>query len=399
MYFDLNVPIPAPASGSTAPTTSKKGKGKQTQQQAAPASAPAVIFSPAQITAIEARVDLLVHLGYTVIAFTQTVQKKIEQKAFVNVLDPLLGQLRKRPGIVYLKRLTIVLDEDSEKGFGLTNANAPLFAPYDLLALLPTTETTFSLACLTHTQPSPLTTHILSIPLTLPRLPFRMKHTLVRAALRSGAVFEINYAGALGLGTEDGLGGSAGAGGGAKAQLVGRGEGGGEGDEGEGCGAQWGRGERGGAEGAEGCGEPVSLVVSSRGVRQLELKLWVCRATFLDLPQNLAHDASTTTPKSLVLRAQTRRTYRAIFSEPKVIIPQPAITSTPAATEPAPPTVASEPAPAADLPPAPKESSPSKKRPRDEETGGAAGSGTANGKQDGSEGSRKKKKKTKAKAT
>ena len=67
------------------------------------------------------------------------------------------------------------------------------------------------------------------------------------------------------------------------------------------------------------------------------------RVTFLGLAQNEAHDAATTTPKSLVLRArtcflfvlssslasslqlggssETRKTYRAVFSEPKVVIP------------------------------------------------------------------------------
>jgi hypothetical protein len=54
-----------------------------------------------------------------VIAFNQIEQKKLDPKTLVNVLDPLLDGLRKRPGIVYLKRLTIILDEDSEKGFGL----------------------------------------------------------------------------------------------------------------------------------------------------------------------------------------------------------------------------------------------------------------------------------------
>ncbi|KAA1477950.1 PHP domain-like protein [Dentipellis sp. KUC8613] len=380
MYFDLNVPIPAPASGSAAPSTSKKGKGKQAQQQqAAPTPAPAVIFSPAQITAIEARVDMLVHLGYTVIALTQTVQKKVEQKSFVNVLDPLLRQLRPRPGIVFLKRLTIVLDEDSEKGFGLTNANAPLFAPYDLLALLPTTETTFSLACLTHTQPSPLTAHILSVPLTLPRLPFRMKHTLVRAALRSGAVFEVNYAGALGLGAEDGLG-----------DVVGT--------AGAGAKRNWWAAAREVVRVTKGRG----VLLSGGGASEAELRAPKDvgnLATFLDLPQNLAHDASTTTPKSLVLRAQTRRTYRAVFSEPKVVIPPSSTPNVPVAPEPAPSTAAPEPALATDLPSASKESTPNKKRPRDEEAGGAAGSAAANGKQDGSEGSRKKKKKNKAKAS
>ncbi len=62
-------------------------------------------------------------VGYTVLALNQTVQKKIDPKAHVNILDPLLQQLRKRVGIAFVKRLTIVLDEESEKGFGLVSRN------------------------------------------------------------------------------------------------------------------------------------------------------------------------------------------------------------------------------------------------------------------------------------
>lgn len=54
------------------------------------------------------------------------------------------------------------------------------------------------MACLTHSLPTPLTAHIISLPLTIPRLPFYLKHTLVRTAIKNGAVFEINYVGALG---------------------------------------------------------------------------------------------------------------------------------------------------------------------------------------------------------
>ena len=60
-------------------------------------------------------------VGYTVVAFNQIVHKKIEKKTLINTLDPLLKQLRTRPGVVFLKRLTIILDEDSEKGFGLVS--------------------------------------------------------------------------------------------------------------------------------------------------------------------------------------------------------------------------------------------------------------------------------------
>ena len=67
-----------------------------------------------------------------------------------------------------------------------------------MIALVPTTHATFSSACLTHSLPSQLTTHIIALPLTLPRFPYHLKHTLIRTAIKNGAVFEINYVGALG---------------------------------------------------------------------------------------------------------------------------------------------------------------------------------------------------------
>lgn len=136
MYFDLNVPIPQPSANSVHQTN--KGKGKQAQPSTSP------LFSPAQLAAIQARLDLLVHrasfpslhsylvdiligglVGYSVLAFNQCIKSKVEPKTFINTLDPLLLQMKKRPGVVYLKRLTIVLDEDSEKGFGLVRSNFP----------------------------------------------------------------------------------------------------------------------------------------------------------------------------------------------------------------------------------------------------------------------------------
>lgn len=61
-------------------------------------------------------------VGYTVICFNQTVQKKIDPKIHVNVLNELLKKLKPRQGIVFLKRLSVILDEDSEKGFGLVGS-------------------------------------------------------------------------------------------------------------------------------------------------------------------------------------------------------------------------------------------------------------------------------------
>jgi ribonuclease P/MRP protein subunit RPP1 len=56
-----------------------------------------------------------------VIAFNQLVHKKVEPKTHVNILESLVSLLRQRPGIVFLKRLSVILDEDSEKGFGLAS--------------------------------------------------------------------------------------------------------------------------------------------------------------------------------------------------------------------------------------------------------------------------------------
>ena len=57
MYIDLNVPVPAIVDA--APSQSKKTKGKQPQQAQPQKSA--VSFTPAQLSAIEARIDLLVY--------------------------------------------------------------------------------------------------------------------------------------------------------------------------------------------------------------------------------------------------------------------------------------------------------------------------------------------------
>ncbi|KZT06706.1 PHP domain-like protein [Laetiporus sulphureus 93-53] len=310
MFIDLNVPIPASFSmhlGGQA--RSKKNKGKQ---PAAVQETVSVTFTPAQISVIERRIDLLVHLGYTVFALNQTVRSKVERKTHVNIIDPLVAQLRERTGVVILKRITIVLDEDSEQGYGLTTANASLFAPYDIISLLPTTAKSFFLACDKGTEPSPLTAHIIALPLTLPRLPFYLKHTMVRKAIKQGAVFEIQYAGALGA--EVDLGGIGGEGGtGAK--------------------RNWWAAAREVIRVTNGKG----VVVSGGVLNDADLRAPRDVAnliTMLGLSQDVAHDAISRVPQSLILRAQTRRTYRAIFSEPKIVIPSATTASTATASGP-----------------------------------------------------------------
>ena len=57
MFADLNVPVPTLSKQQLSQAASKKGKGKQD----ASANAPAAAFTPAQVAAIESRVDMLVH--------------------------------------------------------------------------------------------------------------------------------------------------------------------------------------------------------------------------------------------------------------------------------------------------------------------------------------------------
>ncbi|KAF9047026.1 PHP domain-like protein [Hymenopellis radicata] len=323
--FDLNVPIASSFLGLN--NAKKSNKGKQ------PVVGNALQYTGPQIAVIEARVDLLIHLGYTAIAFNQTVNKKVDPKTHVNILDILLKQLKPRKEIVYMKRLTIILDEDSEKGFGLINAQTSLFNSYDLISLVPTNQATLALACLTHSLPSPLTAHIISIPLTLPRLPFNLKHTLVRTAIKNGAVFEINYVGAVGGDNDTTMTDANAAENGASAKR------------------NWWGAARELTRVTKGKG----LIVSSGAVADLDFRApddVKNLITLLGVSQDISHCSVTKSPKSLVLRAQTRKTYRAVLSEPQLVVPDQQMEEAPESIPPAPMVT--------------EDTANSKKRPRDE---------------------------------
>lgn len=255
---------------------------------------------------------------------------------------------------MFLKRVTIVLDEDSEKGFGLVSDRAiilfrsfgipglllrqastssSIFSGYDIIALTPTTPGTLSVACLTHSQPSALTAHVISLPLTFPRLPFHLKHTLIRTAIKNGAVFEMNYSGAFG-GDPDGFE--------TVSVAIKR---------------NWWAAAREVIRVTKGKGVIVSGGVTNepdlRAPRDIAnlcvdfipaltvtlIRTLGNRITMLGLAQDVAHSTMSKEPQALVLRArestytclsrllrptfheETRRTYRAILSEPRLVIP------------------------------------------------------------------------------
>ncbi|KIJ56207.1 hypothetical protein M422DRAFT_219375 [Sphaerobolus stellatus SS14] len=294
MFFDLNVPVPTPGLLSTlsgAGQGNKKGKQKQKEPASSgPANSATslqCLYTTGQVAAIEARIDLLVHMGYAVLALNQIMQTKIDAKTHVNWLEGLVPKLKKRQGILILKRLTVVLDEESDRGNGVNPQHLTALNTYDLLSLRPTTSTSFSAACLTHSVPSPHTAHIISVPVTLPRLPFYLKHTLIRTALKNGAVFEIDYAGAVGPEAER---------------------------------RNWWAGAREVTRVTKGKGVLVSggaeedkQVRAPRDIANL--------ITLIGLAQNLSQDAIAQTPRTVVLRAESRKTYRSVLSEPKFIIP------------------------------------------------------------------------------
>jgi len=101
----------------------------------------------------------------------------VDSKTHVNSLDIVFGRLRSRPGVVYLKRLSIILDEDSEKGFGLvcnTTSSPDIrrsFASRSMPMFPCSTATTSSRSFRPHTRrfrkPASLTHSHLPSPVTL----------------------------------------------------------------------------------------------------------------------------------------------------------------------------------------------------------------------------------------
>ncbi|KAG8901363.1 hypothetical protein FRB99_005373 [Tulasnella sp. 403] len=276
MYCDLNVPFGPTLDGSNAKSSNTKDKGKLKEAS----------LTPKDQSVLDARIDLLVHLGFTVIALNQTVRGAYNPTLHPNTL---LG-VKPRDGILILRRLTIVLTDESDKGCGLVNSNTEALKSYDIIALRPTTHPSLSLACLTHSVPSPTAAHIISVDLTSePREGFFRKQSLIQTAIKNGAVFEICYAPAVSEGSGD------------KGRL------------------NWWvnvkelvRATKGKGIILSGGGESPDL----RGPKDI-----MNLATLLGCKQDQAHAALTKTVESLMLRAQTRQTYRAVLSEPKLVMP------------------------------------------------------------------------------
>ncbi|CED85569.1 Protein subunit of nuclear ribonuclease P (RNase P) [Phaffia rhodozyma] len=323
MFYNLHIPFPsASTSSSSAPTNkpSKKAKGSKGQ----PVSAPAATRSTScfdgvprdEKEKIESAVTMSRHLGYSVVAFTQTATSQIpttghqnpfaDSKVPFGHLDPrystnMMDQAG-RP-VVQLSRLHLVMDDASllGSGPGFTAHNLPYLSQYDLLSVQPLSQAAFLHACLNLSVPGPsqisiITLDFSSLPFsTRGGAPFRLKRKPLLQAIRSGVVFEILYTPLLpsaGESSEEN--------------------------------AQRRRTTLSLARDLIHTTKGKGVIISSGGAKWGDLRGSgdvVNLGTIMGLAPNQAHDAICATAKKVVLKAQSRKTFKGILSAPRVILP------------------------------------------------------------------------------
>ncbi|PWZ03647.1 PHP domain-like protein [Testicularia cyperi] len=255
MFYDFNIPWPAGSLGATSSTSGgsssasqpskKKSKHQhasqsQSQPQQASTGPEAAPTNPEPLSLLRDKDSSTLHeivselgeLGYSYMAFNRIVQSRFDPAQHSNVLAtgrdglprPLFPQLDPRTNadskkknaprsshtnVTQLSRLTVVLDEQSmaKSGNGIVTNNATALQSYDLLAVRPTTEAAFQHACLTLSDLKPFSIDIISLDFcSQSRLPFLLKRTTVNAAIENGVQFEICYGPAVGC-KSDGLNG------------------------------------------------------------------------------------------------------------------------------------------------------------------------------------------------
>ncbi|KAJ1018994.1 hypothetical protein NDA16_004797 [Ustilago loliicola] len=334
MFYDLNVPWPlasgagSSSSGSNASnfqSSKKKAKQQQAlQQSSASSSAAATPEPPAtplsslrekDATSLAQVILELNELRYSHVAFNHVVYSKYDPAVNPNTLAPLrdgkpnppfpeldprtwakgkakAGSTRNADGLTQLSRLTLVLDDQSmaKSGSGWVTNNANALQSYDLLAVRPTTEAAFQHACLTLSELKPFSIDIISLDFgAQPRLPFFLKRSTVNAALENGVQFEITYAQAV---SEDGSK--------ARKNLI------------------------SGARDLLRVTNGKGVFFSSGATEALSLRApydVINLGAIFGLNPSAARDAISSNCRSLLLRSQTRKTYRGVVSHPVVVLP------------------------------------------------------------------------------
>ncbi|XP_010753024.1 ribonuclease P protein subunit p30 isoform X1 [Larimichthys crocea] len=141
---------------------------------------------------LQALIETAAHLGYSAVAVNyvfEPMAKKKQEIPSPTPINELIDQLpiiqgRSRP-IRVLNRLTVVMSDS-----GHFRPNAAEYRCFDLLAVQPTTEKLFHAACMM------FDVDIISISVT-EKLPFFFKRAPVNVAVDRGVVFEVSYSAAI----------------------------------------------------------------------------------------------------------------------------------------------------------------------------------------------------------
>ncbi|PWN40070.1 PHP domain-like protein [Ceraceosorus guamensis] len=246
MYLDLNIPWPVDCFADIASGAKRSGTGKHNKRALGASRAISAVsvvnngethdgLSELQRKQVKNILEDLTHFGFTSIAFNHIVQTRyrgetnhfglsggcvvqppdaISLPVFPHLAStgPRLRKPRAKfgaglaPQLQQLQRLTVTMDDSSltKGGHGFTSSQAAALATWDLIAVQPTTDSAFSLACQTLTELKPFSVDIISLELaSSSRLPFAPKRSTLRTAIRSGAVFEITYSAMLAGASEE----------------------------------------------------------------------------------------------------------------------------------------------------------------------------------------------------
>ncbi|CAG8656771.1 15062_t:CDS:2, partial [Acaulospora morrowiae] len=242
MFYDLNLPFPTQPNLAT------------------------------QRNELRKRVDLLIKLGYQVVAYNHTVTGKINQSN-VNPIKKLdfddISNSNQKQKIEQLTRITVVI-EDASQNIGLTSTNNAI-SSYDIFAVQPTNEKLFQNACGT------FDVDIISLEMGS-RLPFYLKHGTVGLAIERGVFFEICYAPAIRDSSS-------------RRQLISN------------------------AQNLVRVTRGKNIIITSDAQRAMELRDSNFRATIMGMNQALAKECISTNCRSVLMHAITRqRTHKAVVS-------------------------------------------------------------------------------------
>ncbi|TXT07114.1 hypothetical protein VHUM_03284 [Vanrija humicola] len=307
MYYDLFLPFPTPEG---LPAKKKKeAKGKATP---APADCWAGLDS-AERAKVSRDVALAGHLGYNVVAYTVSAEQSTAvtpcpfgsadaRNLPFPTLDPRFSKSSdagpSQPTLVQVTRYHMRLDDG--KVHPITAANTNALQDYDILSAYVGSDKAFQVACVELSNPGPNQLSIITVPLHERPFSFRLNRKQVRQALRMGVVvsggnrsrshippltpsvppesarrYRQNFL--------------------ANARELVRVT--------EGKGIILSSGPDGSSSSLRGPLDAVNL------------------ATILGVPANLAKEALSLTPKKVLLRAQARRTHKAVTSTPRLVPP------------------------------------------------------------------------------